>query len=122
MNIVLFYLCQHCVSLHGYIPYPSTCLSRALGISLYKTRKELKLLKQQGLVISDHYCAVAEDGNYIVNGYTITKAAESTPEYQKAYAEELACLRLLSDIEFAKGITETDALTESKKRKENHNE
>lgn len=89
MNEVLYRLCRHCVSImDGWIPYPSTILSEICELSLYKTRKELKKLKEQGLVISERYCAVEEDGNCLVSGYTITEKAKETEEYKKAFAEE----------------------------------
>ena len=55
---------------------------------MYKTRKELKKLKEQGLVVSERYCEVGEDGNCLINGYTITEKAKETEEYKKARAEE----------------------------------
>lgn len=89
MNNVLFHLCRHCVNImDGWYPFPSTCLSKICELSLYKTRKELKALKEAGLVVSDRYCLVGEDGNILVNGYTITEKAKETEEYKKAYAEE----------------------------------
>ena len=89
MNEILYHLCRHYVSImDGWIPFPSTCLSQVCEMSLYKTRKELKKLKEQGLVVSDRYCEVGEDGNYLINGYTITEKAKETEEYKKAYDEE----------------------------------
>ena len=94
MNEVLYRLCRHCLNImDGWIPYPSTCLSRNLEMSLYKTRKELKRLKEQGYVISDRYVEVGEDRNIIVNGFTITKKARETEEYKKAYEEERQLLK-----------------------------
>ena len=57
-------------------------------MSLYKTRKELKALKEQGYVISDRYTESTEDGQILINGYTITEKAKETEEYKKAFAEE----------------------------------
>ena len=89
MNNVLFALCRHCVGImDGWRPFPSTALSETCGLSLYNTRKELKKLKERGLVIADRYCEQTEEGNYILNGYTITRKAEETEEYKKAFAEE----------------------------------
>lgn len=67
---------------------PSTALSHILGESLYKTRKKLKSLKEQGLVASGRYCNVTEDGNYLISGWEITEKAKSTPEYEIAWNEE----------------------------------
>lgn len=89
MNDVLYVLCRHCASImQGWIPLPSTCISKDLGKSLYQTRKELKRLKEQGLVQSDRYCVVDEDRNYLISGFQITDKGKDTPEYKKAWAEE----------------------------------
>ena len=89
MNEVLYHLCFHCVSImQGWIPMPSTCLSQTLGISLYKTRKELKRLKEDGLVKVVRYCEVGEDRNYLMCGYQITDKTKTTPEYKRAWEEE----------------------------------
>lgn len=89
MNDVLYRLCCHCGGiLDGWIPYPSTILSEVCELSLYKTRKELKKLKEQGLVVSARYCEVTEDGNCFVSGYTITEKTKETEEYKTALAEE----------------------------------
>lgn len=91
MNDVLFRLCRHHMSLiDGWIPYPSTCLSKVCGLTLYQTRKELKKLKEQGFVTSERYCEVGEDGNILIAGYVITDKAKKTEEYKKAYEEECA--------------------------------
>ena len=57
-------------------------------MSLYKTRKELKRLKDLGYVVSDRYCYIGEDRNTLLSGYTITDKAKETEEYKKAYEEE----------------------------------
>lgn len=89
MNKVLYHLCRHCVGImDGWIPYPSTCLARVCEMSLYQTRKELKKLKEQGLVVADRYCEIGEDRNYLISGYTITEKAKETEEYKMAFEEE----------------------------------
>lgn len=89
MNEVLYKLCQHCISIMGsWIPYPSTLMAKSLNLSLYKVRKELKSLKEQGLVVADRYCEVTDEGTILINGYTITEKAKQTEEYKKAYEEE----------------------------------
>lgn len=100
MNEVLYALCRHCVGItQGWIPMPSTCLSQTLGKSLYQTRKELKRLKEQGLVVSDRYCQVGEDRNYLMCGYTITDKAKSTQEYKTAWEEERRVCKEAFDID-----------------------
>lgn len=89
MNKVLYHLCLHCVDImDGYLPFPSTILSELCNLSLYKTRKELKSLKEQGYVIADRYTESTEDGQILLNGYTITEKAKETEEYKKAFEIE----------------------------------
>jgi hypothetical protein len=72
----------------GYVPFPSTVLSKSCNLSLYKTRKELKALKEQGYVVADRYTESTEDGQILINGYTITEKAKGTEEYKKAFEVE----------------------------------
>ena len=89
MNKVLYHLCVHCVGImDGWMPYPSTILCKNCNLSLYKTRKELKALKEQGYVIADRYTESTEDGQILINGYTITENAKETEEYKKAFEVE----------------------------------
>ena len=89
MNEILYHLCGHCVSImDGWYPFPSICLSEVCGKSLYQTRKEMKKLREQGYIVSDRYCEVGEDRNYLVSGYTITDKAKETEEYKQAFEEE----------------------------------
>lgn len=89
MNKVLYHLCQHDVSImDGWVPFPSTALSQVCGMTLYQTRKELKKLKEQGLVTSDMQIIHDDEGTTILRGYIITKKGMQTEEYKKAYNEE----------------------------------
>ena len=88
-NNVLYVLCRHCLNImDGWYPYPSTAIAEQLGISLYQARKELKRLKELGLVVSTMNCIREEEGTYIMRGYTITEKAKSTTEYKHAYEIE----------------------------------
>ena len=105
MNKVLLYLCSHCVSImDGYIPFPSTVLSKVCGLSLYKTRKELKTLKEQGYVIADRYTEVTEDGNILLNGYTITDKAKETEEYKTAFECERKIVKEIWGFDLKEGV------------------
>lgn len=86
---------------------PSTYLSQTLGKSLYQTRKELKRLKEQGLVVSDRYCQVGEDRNYLMCGYTITDKAKSTHEYKTAWEEERQVCKEAFDIDIGEPTEES---------------
>lgn len=91
MNQMLYQLCRHNVSTIGaWLPFPSTHLANVCDMTLYKARKELKRLKEQGLVVSDRYCEVGEDRNILISGYTITDKAKDTEEYRTAWDEERA--------------------------------
>lgn len=88
MNTVLYKLCLHCVSImDGWLPYPSTALSKVCGMSLYKTRKELKKLKEQGLIESCIHISDDEEF-FILRGYTITEKGRKTKEYEKAWQKK----------------------------------
>lgn len=89
MNQILYLLCRHTLNIiYGWRPYPSTSLSKHCGLSLYRTRKELKKLKDQGLVVSDIQTISDDEGTAIIRGYTITNKAKETEEYKKAHEEE----------------------------------
>ena len=89
MNDVLYRLCRHNVSImDGWRPFPSTCLSVVCKLSLYQTRKELKKLKEQGLVESCIDSISDDVGTSVLRGYHITEKAKETEEYKKAWQEE----------------------------------
>lgn len=82
-------LCMHhCSIMDGWVPYPSTVLSKQLGISLYKTRKYLKELKTEGLIDSDIYIENGWDKPIIVRGYVVTKMGRLTETFENAYQKE----------------------------------
>ena len=88
MNNVLYAIC--CVyigDMCNWIPIPSTIIADELKISVYQVRKELKKLKEMGLVVSIMYCDINQFGNFILRGYTITEKAKDTKEYKTAYEE-----------------------------------
>lgn len=104
MNKVLFNICKHCVSLiDGWHPYPSTCLSKKCNITLYQTRKELKKLKELGLIKSDIQTITDDEGTCILRGYTITEKAKETEEYKKAFEEERKICLQIFDIDIGRG-------------------
>lgn len=89
MNEILYILCRHNVSImDGWYPFLSTVISKTLDISLYKTRKELKKLKEQGLVESCIDIISGDEGTCILRGYRITEKAKEMEEYKKAFEEE----------------------------------
>lgn len=89
MNEVLKILCNHNVNVMNVgLPFPSTIISELCGMTLYKTRKELKRLKEEGLVTSQIYCEKTDDGNFLLRGYIITEKAKDTEEYKWAWEEQ----------------------------------
>jgi hypothetical protein len=83
----------------GWIPMPSTVLSRILGESLYETRKKIKFLKEQGLIESVRYCEVTDEGNFLIAGYQITEKAKNTPAYKMAWNEERKICKEIFDFD-----------------------
>lgn len=84
---VLQVLCDHEVSImdRGY-PLSSTYISQRLDITLYRTRKALKSLKEKGLIKS-YRCGIYDDMSettILASGYRLTNLAKETKEYQCA--------------------------------------
>ena len=89
MNDVLYFICRNSLSImDSWIPTPSTVIAEELGMSVYQVRKELKRLKELGLIASTIYCGTDEYSTYAVRGYTITDKAKGTEEYKTAYGNE----------------------------------
>lgn len=89
-KIVLSKICSHSVDImNGWMPLPSTFLCTVCNFTLYKTRKILKSLKEQGLIVSDRYYDQTEDGNiFCLNGYILTEKGMKTEEYKNEYDKE----------------------------------
>lgn len=90
MNKILYFLCRHCVSImDGWYPYPARLIAKQSGISIYKTRKELKKLKENGFVRTfSVYIENDEETFFPYNGWGITQKAKETKEYKTAREEE----------------------------------
>ena len=87
MNEVLLALCRHCVSImDGWVPYPATVMSKAHGWPYRRTLNELHKLEEAGYV----RLSTITTGEYPlpIRGWTITKKAKKTDEYNKAYEKE----------------------------------
>ena len=72
----------------GWIPTPSTVIADELKMPVYQVRKELKRLKELGLVVLTIYCDTDEYSSYAIRGYTITDKVKGTKEYRIAYEDE----------------------------------
>ena len=87
-------LCAHtCNIMGGWYPYPARCIAGCLNMSLYQVRKELKRLKELGVVNSDHYCEVGEDRNYLINGWVVTQIGNKTDMFKKMDEEAAEAIR-----------------------------
>lgn len=91
MNQVLYALCRHCVGImDGWRPYPAWAVAQQAGVSLYVARKELRRLKQEGVVDTICEKPSAEDCENTLpyHGWTITRKAYDSEEYIAAANKE----------------------------------
>lgn len=99
-NIIFYVLCRHSVSImDGWIPFPSTCIAQTTQIDLKIVRKELKRLKQEGLVDSDLYVEMGEERPILVRGYILTEKGKETEEYKCAHEVERRICKEVFDID-----------------------
>ena len=78
----------------------STILNLSLMTSIQQSVMNLGILMVQGLVNSFHYGGMTEDGEvFCLWGWQITKKAESTQEYAKAYEKERKLCKDCFDID-----------------------
>ena len=103
MNDVLYAICRVYMDIMtNRIPIPSTIIADEIKISVYQARKELKKLKEAGLVVSTIYCDKTKFGNFIIRGYTITEKARDTKEYKTAYEESEKVMKECFEIVMSK--------------------
>ena len=99
-------LCRSSVMLDPYAgyPYPSTAIANATGMSLYAVRKELKRLKELGLVQSACVCEYSDWDcmNHIIRGYVLTESGKQTEEYKTAFAEEVEIVKQIFGFDISK--------------------
>lgn len=91
MNQILYALCRHCVGImDGWRPFPAWAVAQQAGVSLYAARKELRRLKQEGIVDTISEKPSADDCECVVpyHGWTITRKAYDTEEYIAAANKE----------------------------------
>ncbi len=87
-------LCAHtCNIMGGWYPYPAHCIADCTDLSLYKVRKELRRLKELGVVKSDHYCEVGDDRNYLINGWVVTQLGNKTNMFKNMDEEAAKAIR-----------------------------
>ena len=91
MNQILYALCRHCVGImDGWRPFPAWAVAQQAGVSLYAARKELRRLKQEGIVYTISEKPSVDDCECVVpyHGWTITRKAYDTEEYIAAANKE----------------------------------
>lgn len=91
LNKVLYALCRHCVSImDGWMPFPAWAIAHQAGISLYAARKELRRLRQEGIVDTISAKLPSDDCESTLpyHGWTITHKAYDTDEYIAAANRE----------------------------------
>lgn len=92
--VVFDHICK-CIAWNDYVSnISSVAVSKHLGITLYKVRKVIKSLVEEGLLVSDIQVLYSppwyDDDWYpprIYRGYTLTKLGFETECYKKHYAE-----------------------------------
>ena len=94
-------LCRHsCNIMCGWVPFPSTCIHESMPeISLYKVRKYLKELKQEGFIESDLFVDQGDERPILVRGWVLTKEGMKTEAYFKAHEEERKICQECFDID-----------------------
>jgi DNA-binding PadR family transcriptional regulator len=83
----------------GWVPDPSTCIAGTTGWRLYRVRKLLKELKQEGLIDSDLYVEQGEERPILVRGYVVTEKGKQTAEYKLAWEMERKICKDCFDID-----------------------
>lgn len=88
-------LCRHCCSLlDGWTPYPCTVIAKHLGISVYKCRKAMRELVDEGLAERISCVFDPEESMLPYNGFTLTKKGMKTGIYRyNAKKEAEICVR-----------------------------
>lgn len=83
-------LCEHCCNImDGWVPYPSTVMhSHFPHLSLYKVRKYLNALRQEGLVDTELWVESGEEHPILVRGWVVTKEGRNTAEFEMAHQDE----------------------------------
>lgn len=91
----------------GWLPYPSTNMARATNLTLYQARKQLRLLKEAGLVKSQTIAHFDEMDyrTHLISGYVLTETAKDTEEYKQAMQKEIALCKKYFGTTIAEGLT-----------------
>lgn len=90
-------LCLMCADIiYGWYPHSCKGISQCLGISLYKCRKAIKSLVNDGLTVktSERSANLFDDDIYIpINGFTITPKGKETAIYKYMLKREQRILK-----------------------------
>lgn len=75
-------LCRHdCDFMSCWVPLPTTVIAQCQGISLYKCRKAMKQLVEDGLAVRTSCVLDREDSLLPYNGFHITEKGKKTQIY-----------------------------------------
>lgn len=67
--------------MYGWVPTPTTVIARILGISLYRCRKAMNQLVQEGLAVSAATVVDYEESPLPYRGYHVTEKGKKTGIY-----------------------------------------
>lgn len=100
MDETLYCLCKHAVDImDGWYPFPARLIAEQTGVSLSTARRRLRKLKSEGY--AQTICEnlnPSDEPPFPYHGWNITKKAEETEEYKKAYKEEIdLCRRIFGE-------------------------
>lgn len=78
---------SRCDFMYGWVPCPCTYISRRLKISLYKCRKAMKKLVEEGLAIRESVPS-CNDTYFPVNGFAVTEKGLQSGIYKYKLKQE----------------------------------
>lgn len=102
---IFWIMCKHhCSLMDGWVPYPSTIIQRQIpNLSLYKVRKYLKELKQEGYIDSELYVDTSWDERpVLVRGYNLTSKGANTHLCDLAHERERRICKECFDFDIGK--------------------
>lgn len=79
-----------CICIHPYV-FPCTVVAKSINESVYKVRKWMKELENDGYVKKDYEGGYDEYSGviYCIHGYSLTEKGKETEYYKDKYKKEL---------------------------------
>ena len=107
MSNVLYNLCKANLNImNGWYPYPARCIAESLNMTVSQVRYQLNKLRKQGLVQVVSMIIDEEEPLPPYRGWQITKEAEKTEEYKKAWEEEREIVKKTFGVDIGEGSYE----------------